>query len=619
MLYILKSAGILTLFFVVYSILLKKETFFSTNRHFLLAGILSAFIFPMVQFTKTVIKEIPAMEQGIFEDSMSVPTSHGLTVLVSKPTYSWVTFENFWIAIYVLGLCYFLGRFALQLVTLLKWFTQYPSVRKNGFKIIEINEPIAPFSFFNYIVYNPNLHTHSELEMILQHEKVHARQSHSVDVLISHLLTAVQWFNPLAWMYKKCLEENLEFMADHHTASNVPSKKAYQLALVKASSAYPMPALTNYFYQSFIKKRIIMLNKNHSKKQNAFKAIFILPLLALFLWSFNVKEVTEWVTLPSGEKALEPSTADLIPSEKTIATKSSISNEPYSEIATQTTVEPENTSVPGLTNNEEYRVKITKNTTDTEFQKMKKELKDKFGIDLSYTTVRNDAKEIVSLSMEYQGNGRNGNYQVTDDEGIEDFYFFINEDGKSGFGSEATEERRVKRVKEIEERREEMEIVREKRKEEMEERREEMEERREEMEIKRVEMDKRRKEMEEKKVKEVILIDEGIDEVVEIEELDESQEYVITRDGRGDAKVAVVSNGKRGLTIFKNTTDAQLAKMKEDMASKNISFSYKNVKRNAQGEITSIKFSLDDHKGSKSTTVIKGDDNEPIDPIVIKH
>ena len=59
--------------------------------------------------------------------------------------------------------------------------------------------------------------------------------------------------------------------------------------------------------------------------------------------------------------------------------------------------------------------------------------------------------------------------------------------------------------------------------------------------------------------------------------------------------------------------------MKETMAKKNISFTFKNVKRNALGEITGIKFSLDDHKGSKSTTVVKGDNDEPIDLIVLKH
>ncbi|MCB0457582.1 MAG: M56 family metallopeptidase [Flavobacteriaceae bacterium] len=633
LIYILKSAGVITLFYGVYSTLLKKETLFSANRHFLLLGILGAFLFPLLQFTRTVVKEIPAIESSLWEETLNDSTPSEVTALITQTSFSWFTFDYVLMTVYVTGFIFFFGRFAFQLIKLLKWLAQYPSERKNGFHIIEVNETIVPFSFFNYIVYNPTMHTASELEMILQHEKVHAQQSHSIDVLVSHILTAVQWFNPLAWLYKKSIEENLEFMADYYTIHKVPSKKAYQLALVKASSATNMPALTNYFYQSFIKKRIIMLNKHHSKKRNALKATFILPLLALFLWSFNVKDVTEWVTIPSEDTSVEPTILKENPKETLLLDSSEITEEIPSEITQGRIAEEEDLAIKNTPISEEYRVKITKNTTDSELQKIKKELQEKFGIDLSYTTIRNDAKEIVSLSMNYSGNGNNGNYQVTDDKGIEDFHFYIDDEGKSGFWSEATEERRIERVEKrretMEKRLEEMEELREKRMEEMEERREEMEVKRkemdklrEEMDVKRITIDKRRNEINEKRAKEIIIVSEDlndIDEIEEIEELDEGGGYVLSRSGRGDNTVAVVSKGKSGMSITKSTTDAQLAKMKEDLAQKNITFSYKNVKRNAQGEITGIKFSLDDHKGSKSTTVVKGDENEPISVIFLRH
>ena len=90
------------------------------------------------------------------------------------------------------------------------------------------------------------------------------------------------------------MEENLEYIADSATVQQIESVKQYQLALVKASSTSPIPALTNNFYQSFIKKRIVMLNKSTSKKINAWKLILVLPLLAVFLWSFNINEVVTY-------------------------------------------------------------------------------------------------------------------------------------------------------------------------------------------------------------------------------------------------------------------------------------------------------------------------------------
>ncbi len=251
---------------------------------------------------------------------------------------------------------------------------------------------------------------------------------------------------------------------------------------------------------------------------------------------------------------------------------------------------------------EKFSVKITKNTSNAEFETIKKELKEKYGIDLSYTVVRNDANEIVSLSMNYSStDSRNGNYQVNDDEGIEEFHFYIDEEGKSGFWSEGAEERRIERM--------------ERRTKEMEVRKDEMEVRRAEMKERRKELDKRRVKMEERREKQIAVIDE---ERRELADRKRAMTYSIANSrGGSNGNVAVISGSEDSAVINKNTSDAELSKMKTELASKNIDFTYKNVKRNDVGEIVAIKISVDDNKGSKSTSVIKGDDDEPIDLIII--
>lgn len=89
--------------------------------------------------------------------------------------------------------------------------------------------------------------------MILQHEKIHATQWHSVDILMANLTTALLWFHPLSWLYKRSLAQNLEYIADRETVAISGAKKSYQQALLKVSIANLQPALTNPFYQSFIK------------------------------------------------------------------------------------------------------------------------------------------------------------------------------------------------------------------------------------------------------------------------------------------------------------------------------------------------------------------------------
>lgn len=315
--YLSKSATILFLFYLVYIIVLRKDTFFTANRFYLLSGIIAAIILPLLTFTQTVFVEIPL---EIPQIQTTYESSSDATVLTAPTT----TPFNWWylaISLYLLGVVYMVSLFLIRLGSLLRLLQKHPSKKHNGFIYVQVEDATAPFSFFNYIVYNANSHSEEELQMILKHEQVHASQWHSLDVLAAHLLRAIHWLNPISWWYKKSLEANLEFIADDQTAQQAPSKEAYQLALVKASSALQTPVLTTNFYQSFtrltvfgkqikipgqfgqVKKRIIMLNKDHSNQYNRLKLSLIVPVLGLFLWSFNTHEVVEYIPAKTSEVA----------------------------------------------------------------------------------------------------------------------------------------------------------------------------------------------------------------------------------------------------------------------------------------------------------------------------
>lgn len=477
--YILKSAGILSLFYLVYIFLLKKETHFTFNRLFLLIGVLAATIFPFIQFTKTIIIETPALA--------SFPSTETASETLSSAAFNTnYSIENILLYIYVLGVIIFSLRFIYQFISLFILLENHPYKLSNNCKIIKVSESISPFSFFNYIVYNPTLHTSNELAMILAHEKAHIEQLHTIDVLASNLLLIIQWFNPLAWGYKSSIVENLEYLADRTTITRINSKKEYQLALLNTSLASPLSAPTNKFYNSFIKKRIIMLNKANSNRQNAFKAMVVVPLLTIFLWGFNVNEVKKYVEIPSEnnkvktedikEKALQP-----VLDKKNIAVIIGI--EPVTESIGQKT--PQAMAKKQSPLQETYRVKIDKNTTDASLQEIKEEVKSKYGLELSYAAIRNNNNEITSLTLTYTGNGNNGNYQVSQDQGIDEFFFFIDKDGKTGFWSEAVEKRRKERMQR-------RSLKRQERSQDMNERKMEMQER---IQKRKMEIEKRRSKM----------------------------------------------------------------------------------------------------------------------------
>ena len=240
--------------------------------------------------------------------------------------------------------------------------------KETPFLHLVTEKKITPFSFFNYIFYNPQLFEPNELHAVLEHEKAHARQWHTLDILFLELLKIVFWFNPVLWLYKSAVKENLEYLADHFAVTRAADKKSYQYLMLKQAVNTPKYALTNSFYNSLIKKRIVMLNQNQSKKINALKILVMLPLLGLFLASFSIKKTYIYKESDSIE--------DVMVEESPIDDK---------------TVE----------------LSINKNTTDAELDQMKKDLAED-DIDFSYTTVRNDDREIIEISLQLSGKSSDG-------------------------------------------------------------------------------------------------------------------------------------------------------------------------------------------------------------------
>jgi hypothetical protein len=371
--FLVKSSGLIGMFYLSYFFLLRKETFFNSNRWFLLAGLITSVILPLVVFTKIVWVD-PILTTI---DWSQIP----VTTPVENEAFEINWYLVFGI-VYSMGIMVFLLKFAFDFYSLSKVLKGKTIQHQADFKFINVTENIAPFSYFNYIVYNSSLYSDTELENILEHEKVHSAQNHTVDVLISRLFCIVFWFNPLVWLYKKAVVQNLEFIADSEASKNISDKKAYQLTLLKITTQENCVVLTNHFYQSLIKKRIVMLNKNQSNKRNSWKYAVVLPLLGAFLFFFQVKVVAQ-------EKAAPKQT----------------------EIKSS---EIDKTSLI-----------ITKNTTDKEIKEHCEQIKKLYNIDLTFFNIkRNTNGEIINIESKFKSESGSGSWTQTSNTPIKPFRFF---------------------------------------------------------------------------------------------------------------------------------------------------------------------------------------------------
>ncbi|QDO92476.1 hypothetical protein FNB79_00220 [Formosa sediminum] len=277
--YFIKASAILGIFYSCYIIFLQRETFFTANRWFLLSGIISSGLLPIIVIPVYVDQ---TQIQINLENFVMVEQTEAIT------SFNWVGLISF---LYSLGILFFLSRFCIELISLKLFLRSEHTTRKREFKISETKKQISPFSFFNHIVYNPRQFNDTELTHILKHEKIHASQYHSIDILISKLATILFWCNPIVWLYKKALIQNLEFIADSKCIEQQSSSKTYQKVLLKTLAPSHQMALTTNFYNSLIKKRILMLNTSKSKSVHALKYTLIAPILLAFIMNFNTETV----------------------------------------------------------------------------------------------------------------------------------------------------------------------------------------------------------------------------------------------------------------------------------------------------------------------------------------
>ncbi|PKB18401.1 M56 family metallopeptidase [Flavobacterium sp. 5] len=283
--YIAKSSGLLTVFYITYFLLLYKETFFSGNRWFLLGGLFTSAILPFLFYTKIIWVD-PAPITNLNFQSAFIPP------IIEKESIE-INWNYLILAIYSIGFLSFLIKFAMDFYSLNSVLRGKKTQQQADFKFIDTTENIAPFSYFNYIVYNSSLYSATELENIIEHEKVHSEQNHTVDVLISRIFCILFWFNPIIWLYKKAITQNLEFIADSEASKKLSDKKVYQYILLKITTHENCIAITNHFYQSLIKKRIVMLNKNQSKKKNSWKYTLVIPALVAFVLLFQIEVIAK--------------------------------------------------------------------------------------------------------------------------------------------------------------------------------------------------------------------------------------------------------------------------------------------------------------------------------------
>lgn len=277
--YLLKASGIVTILFISYYLFLRKETFFKSIRVYFLIGMALTLIIPLIK--------IPVNSEILNPLNNFNTAENSETALLSLENILAILPYLYWS-----GVAVFTGLFIIQMFSLSR-LLENNVVRKEG-KVffVEIDKDISPFSFFNFVVYNKNNFSEEELKNILTHEKAHVNQLHSVDTMLTQFMQIILWFNPFVWLFKKAVDQNLEFLADSDAVDRVNCNRSFQLTLLKTTQVDFCNAVTNNFYNKLIKRRIEFLNSKRSAPLSQLKYLVIVPFLAVFIYLFNITTIS---------------------------------------------------------------------------------------------------------------------------------------------------------------------------------------------------------------------------------------------------------------------------------------------------------------------------------------
>lgn len=316
-LYLLKVNLAILLLYGFYRLFFWKDTFFKLKRIVLLAILVFAITYPFVDIITSnyALKEV--FDRG------AIPIYNLPEILIANTKNSgvgvpfWNNLPNLFFILYSLVAFSLFIWAIIQVVFVFLKIKKTESIEIYNRKINKDSGLTTPFSFFKWILLDPEKYSDIELKEILLHEETHVNQWHTIDMLFSELICILCWFNPFVWLMKREIRLNLEFLADRKVLDSGCEATHYQFHLLRLSYNKTAVKITNNFNVSPLKKRISMMNKKQTSVIGIFKYTLLVPVVCMLIFAGNciqvnaVNEITDMEAVIS-EKMLEV-TNDSIP------------------------------------------------------------------------------------------------------------------------------------------------------------------------------------------------------------------------------------------------------------------------------------------------------------------
>ena len=316
----IQSSISLTIFYICYELLFKRDVYFQFVRYYFLFAILVSVFLPLmnVNLSQTIaenynfpiyISPVP----DLVAYTLGEVTIYGNYVdEANLAWYEQISGFGFIIITYLIGVLVSTLIFLARIVQLSRLLLKYRNSISKKLRIINIPD-IPAFSFLNYIFIDGDKVNNDDTEKIIAHEKVHIEQKHSIDLILAEIFVIIHWFNPLAHILKSKIKENHEFIADRNVVGMYSDSIEYSRILIENSSIINTNILTHNFSYSLLKRRLFMIKRTKNPQLFSLKLIGVLIAVSLvvFACSDPVKD-TDVNLDQTTEKTMEQSIEDQI-------------------------------------------------------------------------------------------------------------------------------------------------------------------------------------------------------------------------------------------------------------------------------------------------------------------
>ena len=277
MIYLVLSAVTLALLYGVYRLVLSRTTLHRFNRTVLLSILALSFILPAVRIdaigespllhVSSLVPEptisgekgdSPQMHDEVVEamgvaDMTEAPAqietgaiSSAVQTIETAAKIMNISLLDVLTYIYMVGLALMLLRLFIGIIRVETLCRLGGRRLSDGSKLVILEGEFQPSSWRNTILISRDDYE-TDSAAIIEHEQAHIRCHHSVDVLLSQIVCALQWFNPAAWMLKRSLTEVHEYEADATVLSCGYNERQYQVSLVQAALRRQVGLVTSNF------------------------------------------------------------------------------------------------------------------------------------------------------------------------------------------------------------------------------------------------------------------------------------------------------------------------------------------------------------------------------------